>query len=159
MLTGTATALSNGYLTPKQLKIWNLKRRGSLEAGIARELKVSRQTVHKAADVAESKVAQALMETARLNKIKVKTVDPVTGLLSGFSSEFKTPAIITFSTRNGVQVWYKHEGDCTHCDNLDTCKKTLLTEIEERNIQSSKSLESMSPTRISEFLIRRLIEE
>jgi hypothetical protein len=159
MLTGTAMALSNGYLTSKQLKIWDLKRRGLFEAGIARELKISRQTVHKAADVAESKVAQALMETARLNKIKVNAVDPATGLLSGFSSEFKTPAIITFSTRNGVQVWYKHEGDCTNCDNLDNCKKMLLAEIEERNIQPSKSLESMPPTRISEFLIQRLIEE
>jgi hypothetical protein len=159
MLTGTVTALSDGYLTPKQLKIWYLKRRGFFEAGIARELKVSRQTVHKAVDVAESKVAQALMETARLNKIRVKAVDPAMGLLSGFSAEFKTTAIITFSMRNGVQVWYKHEGDCKNCDNLDNCKKTLLAEIEERNIRPSESLESMPPTRISEFLIQRLMEE
>ncbi len=53
-----------------------MKRRGFLEAGIARELDISRQTVHKAADVADSKVSQALMETARLNKIKLRVVNP-----------------------------------------------------------------------------------
>ena len=62
-------ALSAGYLTSKQMKIWDLKRRGFLEAGIARELSVSRQTVHKAADVADRKVSQALMEMAKLNKL------------------------------------------------------------------------------------------
>jgi transcriptional regulator len=159
MLTGIITALSAGYLTAKQVKIWDLKRRGFLEAGIARELNVSRQTVHKAADVADSKVSQALMETAKLNKIKVRMVDPAIGILSGFSSEFKTPVIITFSGKNGVQVWYKHEGDCKNCDHLENCRKTLLAEMEERNIQLPKSLESMPPTNISEFLFQRLTEE
>lgn len=152
-------ALSAGYLTSKQLRVWDMKRRGFLEAGIARELDISRQTVHKAADVAYSKVSQALMETAKLNRIKVGAVDSAIGILSGFSSEFKTPAIITFSSRNGVQVWYKHEGDCANCDRLENCRKTLLDEMEERNIQLPKNLESMSPTKISEFLIQKLIEE
>jgi hypothetical protein len=136
-----------------------MKRRGFLEAGIARELDISRQTVHKAADVADSKVSQALMETARLNKIKVRVVNPAIGILSGFSSEFKTLVIITFSAKNGVQVWYKHEGDCENCDYLENCRKTLLAEMEERNIQLPKSLESMPPTKISEFLFQRLTEE
>jgi len=152
-------ALSDGYLTPKQLKIWDLKRRGSFEAGIARELDISRQTVHKAADVADSKVSQALMETAKLDKIKVETVDPAIGILSGFSSEFKTPAIITFSARNGVQVWYKHEGDCANCDHLENCKRTLLAEMEERNFQPPANLESISPTKIAEILFEKITGE
>ncbi len=159
MLTGRIVALSDGYLTPKQLKIWDQKRRGSLEARIARELEVSRQTVHKAADVANSKVSQALMETARLNKLKVKAVDPAIGILSGFSSEFKTPAIITFSARNGVQVWYKHEGDCANCDHLENCRKTLLAEMEERNIQPPENLELISPSKIAELLFHKITGE
>jgi transcriptional regulator len=159
MLTRVIMALSAGYLTPKQLKVWDLKRRGSPEAEIARELKISRQTIHKAADVAESKVAQALMETASLNKIRVKVVDPVIGVLSGYSPEFKTPVIITFSAKNGVQIWYKHEGDCTSCDQLENCRKTLLAEMEERNIRLPKNLGSMSPSKISEFLFQRLMVE
>lgn len=159
MLTGIIVALSDGYLTPKQLKIWDQKRRGSLEARIARELEVSRQTVHKAADVANNKVSQALIETARLNKIKVKAVDPAIGILSGFSSEFKTPAIITFSARNGVQVWYKHEGDCANCDHLENCRKTLLAEMEERNIQPLENLEAISPSKIAELLFHKITGE
>jgi hypothetical protein len=138
------------------MKIWDLKRRGFVEAGIARELNVSRQTVHKAADVAHSKVLQALMETAKMNRIRVKTIDPAIGILSGFSSEFKTPVIITFSARNGVQVWYKHEGDCKNCDHLENCRKTLLAEIEERNIQPPENLGSISPSKIAELLFRKI---
>ena len=159
MLTGRIVALSDGYLTPKQLKIWDQKRRGALEARIARELKVSRQTIHKAADVADSKVSQALIETARLNKIKVKAVEPAIGILSGFNSEFKTPAIITFSARNGVQVWYKHEGDCEDCDHFENCRKTLLAEMEERNIQPPKDLETISPGKIAELLFQKITGE
>jgi transcriptional regulator len=159
MLTGTTMALSAGYLTSKQLKIWDLKRKGLLEAGIARRLEVSRQTVHKAADVADSKVSQALMETAKLNKIKVEAVNPVIGILSGFSSEFKTPAIITFSAKNGVQVWYRHEGDCVNCDHLENCRKTLLAEMEERNIQSPDNFESISPSKIAELLFQKITGE
>jgi transcriptional regulator len=159
MLTRIIMALSAGYLTSKQMKIWDLKRRGFLEAGIARELNVSRQTVHKAADVADSKVSQALMETAKLNKTKVKTVDPAIGILSGFNSEFKTPVIITFSAKNGVQVWYKHEGDCENCDHFENCRKTLLAEIEERNIQPPENLGSISPSKIAELLFQKITGE
>jgi transcriptional regulator len=159
MLTRIIMALSAGYLTSKQLKIWDLKRRGFLEAGIARELDISRQTVHKAADVADSKVSQALMETAELNKIKVRAVDSAIGILSGFSSEFKTPVIITFSARNGVQVWYKHEGDCKNCGHLENCRKTLLAEIGERNIQPPENLGSISPSKIAELLFQKITGE
>jgi len=69
-------ALSNGYLTSRQKCIWNLKGKGLLRTSIARRLDVSRQTVHKALNVANAKVSQALQETARLNKIRVRTVDP-----------------------------------------------------------------------------------
>jgi hypothetical protein len=159
MLTRIIMALSAGYLTSKQLRVWDMKRRGFLEAGIARELDISRQTVHKAADVADSKVSQALMETAKLNRIKVGAVDSAIGILSGFSSEFKTPAIITFSSRNGVQVWYRHEGDCANCDHLENCRKTLVAEMEERNIQPPKNFESLSPSKIAEILFERITGE
>jgi hypothetical protein len=99
------------------------------------------------------------METARLNKMKVKAVDPAIGILSGFSSEFKTPAIITFSARNGVQVWYKHEGDCANCDQLENCRKTLLAEMEERNIQPLENLEPISPSKIAELLFHKITGE
>lgn len=78
-------SLSTAYLTLKQEQIWNLKNKGLQEVNIARKLSVSRQTVHKALDIAHSKILQALEETARPNKIKVETVDPTRGILIGYS--------------------------------------------------------------------------
>lgn len=151
-----AVALSGGYLASKQLTIWDLKRRGFKESGIAKELDISRQAVHKAVDSANGKVSQALTETAKLNRMKTRTVDPTSGILSGYSPEFKTPVVITFSPRNGVQVWYKHEGDCQNCDNRKDCKKILLIEMEERNITPSEAINSCSPSKIAEYLIQKI---
>jgi len=151
-------ALSGGYLTFKQLKVWDLKRKGFREAGIAKELNVSRQAVHKAAGAADGKISQALMETAKVNKIRVGKVDPAVGVLSGFSPEFRTPVVITFSAKNGVQIWYKHEGDCEHCDHGENCREMLLTEMEERNIELSEAVGSGSPSKLAEYLIWRLME-
>lgn len=152
-------ALSTAYLTSKQTQIWDMKKKGIQEAHIARRLNITRQTVHKAVDVANSKISQALVEAAKLNKIKVKTINSAKGILSGHSQEFKTPAIITFSARNGIQIWYKHEGDCNNCEQLQTCRKTLIAEIEDRNIQPPKVPESTSPSKLAELLFSKILEE
>jgi transcriptional regulator len=149
-------SLTTGYLTLKQKQIWNLKNKGLLEVDIARKLRVTRQTIHKVLDVANSKITQALEETARLNKIKIKTSDPSKGILMGFSSEFKTEAIITFSAKNGVQIWYKHEGDCANCEQHQACREMLLAEMEERNIQSPENLNSLSPSKLAEILFLKI---
>jgi len=152
-------ALSTAYLTSKQKQIWDLKGKGLLEASIARKLDVSRQAVHKALNVANAKVSQALQETARLNKIRVKTVDPTTGILVGYSPEFKTVAMITFSAKNGVQIWYRHEGDCKSCNQLQACRTTLLAEAEERDIQLPENYGSMLPSQLAEILFSKIIGE
>mgnify|MGYP000231291398 CR=1 FL=1 len=127
-------SLSIGYLTPRQLLIWDRRRRGLQEASIAREFQVSRQTIHKALSIAHLKVLESLEEAARINKIKIQKVNPVRGFLIGYSSHFKTETLITFSTKNGIQIWYKHEGDCKNCDQLKECKEMLIAEAKERNI-------------------------
>ena len=152
-------ALSTAYLTSKQTKIWNLKGKGLLEANIARRLNVSRQTVHKALNIANAKISQALQETARLNKIRVKTLDPNNGILVGYSQEFKTLVMITFSARNGVQIWYKHEGDCKNCDQLQACRTTLLIEAKERDIQLPENHGSMLPSELAEVLFSKVMGE
>lgn len=152
-------ALSAGYITQKQTQIWDLKKKGIPESDIARKLQVTRQTVHKAVGVANNKIAQALVETAKLNKIKVRNIDNAKGILSGYSSEFRTPAVITFSARNGVQVWYKYEGDCKSCDLLETCRKTLLTEMEDRNICPNENIKLTLPSKLAEQLFKKILRE
>lgn len=148
--------LSTGYLTPTQKTIWDLKKTGIPEASVARKLKVTRQTVHKALDIANSKITKSLEETAQLNKIKVETVNPTNGILLGYSTHFQTKALITFSAKNGIQVWYKHEGDCKNCEQLQKCKETLLAEAKERNIPISENMNKMLPSEFSEILFSKL---
>lgn len=83
-------ALSRGYITSKQTRIWNLKKKGLPEAAIARELDVTRLTVHKAIAVANNKITEALMEMAKLSKIKVESINSATGILTGYSPELET---------------------------------------------------------------------
>ncbi|MGO8805297.1 MAG: hypothetical protein ACLQO7_01655 [Candidatus Bathyarchaeia archaeon] len=151
--------LSLGYLTPKQKMIWDLKTRGQQEASIARQLNVTRQTIHQALDTANTKIGEALEETAKINKIDVKTINPDKGFLLGYSSHFKTAAFITFSAKNGVQVWYKHEGDCEKCSKLQTCRETLLAEAKDRNFLILNDTRKILPSKLAEALFSKIAGE
>jgi hypothetical protein len=151
--------LSLGYLTPKQKMMWDLKSSGLQEAHIARKLNVTRQTVHKALDTANLKIGEALEEMAKINKIETQTLDPNKGFLLGYSSHFKTPAFITFSAKNGIQVWYKHEGDCEKCSKLQTCRETLLAEAKDRNFLLLDDTSKILPSKLAEALIAKITGE
>jgi len=139
--------------------MWDLKSSGLQEAHIARKLNVTRQTVHKALDTANLKIGEALEEMAKINKIEVQTLDPNKGFLLGYSSHFKTPAFITFSAKNGIQVWYKHEGDCEKCSKLQTCRETLLAEAKDRNFLLLDDTSKILPSKLAEALIAKITGE
>lgn len=151
--------LSTGYLTLTQKIIWNLKSTGFNESGIARKLGVTRQTVHKALDIANSKVLESLKETAKINNIKIESVDPLTGVLVGYSNHFKTKTLITFTAKNGIRTWYKHEGDCKNCEQLQTCKLTLIEEAKERNLPLPTDTELILPSELANILFTKLLGE
>ena len=151
--------LSTGYLTPKQRLIWDLKGNGLQEASIAKQLEVTRQTIHKALDTANLKIGEALEETAKINKIEIQTVDPTEGFLLGYSPHFKTKAFITFSAKNGVQVWYKHEGDCAKCNKIDTCREALLAEAKDRNFLLLDDTRKILPSKLAEALFAKITGE
>lgn len=152
-------SLSLGYLSPKQLQMWGLKSSGIPEAAIARKLSVTRQTVHQTIDMANIRLTEALEETAKINKIEIQTMDPVKGYLLGYSSHFKTQAFITFSVRNGVHVWYKHEGDCKKCKQLQTCREALLAEAKDRKFIVLDDASKILPSKLAEALISRITGE
>jgi len=151
--------LSLGYLTPKQKMIWDLKTRGLQEASIARQLSVTRQTIHKALDIANVKIGEALEETAKMNKIDIQTINPDKGFLLGYSAHFKTPVFITFSAKNGIQVWYRHEGDCQKCNKIQTCREILLAEAKDRNFLILDETSKIVPSKLAEALFARIIGE
>ncbi|MFA5572009.1 MAG: hypothetical protein GX799_05635 [Crenarchaeota archaeon] len=151
--------LSLGYLTPKQKVIWDLKSSGLQEIHIARKLNVTRQTVHKSLDIANLKIDDALQEVAKINKIDIQTVNAQKGFLKGYSNHFKTPAFVTFSAKNGIQVWYKHEGNCEKCKKLETCRNTLLAEAKNRNFLILDDTSKILPSKLAEALFEKIIGE
>jgi hypothetical protein len=152
-------ALSMGYLTSRQRLIWELRSDGLPEAAIARKLNVTRQNIHQTLDSADAKVGEALEETAKINKIEIDTINPTKGFLTGYSSHFNTKTFITFSAKNGVQVWYKHEGNCEKCKKLQTCREALLTEAKDRNFLLPKGTESILPSKLAKALFERITGE
>ncbi len=151
--------LSFGYLTPKQKIIWDLKSSGLQEVQIGRKLNVTRQTVHKSLDIANLKIGDALQEVAKINKIDIETLNAERGFLKGYSNPFKTPAFVTFSAKNGVQVWYKHEGDCEKCKKLETCRNTLLAEAKDRNFLLLDDTSKILPSKLAEALFDKITGE
>jgi transcriptional regulator len=152
-------SLSKGYLTPTQKRIWDLKSTGLPEASVARKLSVTLQTVHKALDIANSKVTLSLTETAKINKIKIQTINQEAGVLVGYSTHFQTKALITFSAKNGIQVWYRHEGNCKSCEQLQACKETLFAEAKDRNIPIPEDSSSLLPSEFAKTLFAQITGE
>lgn len=151
--------LSLGYLTAKQKMMWDLKSSGLQEANIARKLNITRQTVHQTLDIANLKIGEALQEMAEINKIEVETLDPNRGFLKGYSNHFKTQAFITFSAKNGIQLWYKHEGNCEKCSKLQTCRDTLLAEAKDRNFLILDDTSKILPSKLAEALFAKIAGE
>lgn len=152
-------SLSTAYLTSKQRMIWGLKSKGQQEASIAKELKVTRQTVHKALNTANQRVTDALNEAAKLNKIEIQTINTARGFLAGYSPHFKTEAFVTFSAKNGIQVWYKHECHCQTCKRLQTCREMLVSEATARNYLLTEEINQISPSKLAEVLFTKISGE
>jgi len=151
--------LSSGYLTSKQRLIWGLKNSGLAEAEIGRKLEITRQTVHKAVNTANLRICESLEETAKINKIEIENIDAEKGFLVGYSSHFKTKAFVTFSAKNGVQVWHRHEGNCQKCKRLETCREMLLEEAHSRNFLLTEDVNNIDPSRLADALFSRIAGE
>src|SRR3990170_7673178 len=104
-----------GYLTPKQRKYWSLRLSGLTQAEISRKMDVTRQTVNKTFNAVDSRVSKALLEAAQVNRIETSRLDPEKGFLIGRSPSLGMDVLITFSERNGIQIWYNGESGCSEC--------------------------------------------
>lgn len=148
-----------GYLTPKQRKYWSLRRDGLTQAEISRKMEVTRQTVNKVFDAIDSRVSKALLEAAQVNRIEISRLNPEKGFLLGRSPSLGLDVFITFSERNGIQLWYRGESDCPECKVRNSCKKKLLIEAEDRGIKLPEKAKEMEPSELAEILFKRITEE
>lgn len=143
-------------LTDRQVLLWRLKRRGLSLGEIAKELGVSRQAVHKGLRVVEGKIRGALLSTAKACRIDVREVDAKRGYLWGWSPWMSTEVYVTFSAKNGVQVWFRHEADCRNCPLQEECRRILLSEAEERGIDLRDD-EDVEPSELAEEFFSKLV--
>ena len=148
-----------GYLTPLQRKYWSLRRSGLTQSDISREMDVTRQTVNKAFNAIDSRVSKALLEAAQVNKLQINQVEPVRGFLLGHSPSLGMDVLVTFSERNGIQIWYRGEGGCSDCNQLSSCRQKLLIEAEDRKIPLPEKAENMEPSELSEILFKKIMGE
>ena len=139
----------------RQFEFWRLRRDGMAGAEIARSFSVSRQSVSKSLQGMDSKVSRVLMEMAQSNHIEVKKVNFERGVLFGRSIQLKTDAIIFISAKHGVQVWYRHDGDCGGCSRSHECEKLLRDYAGEMEISLAGS---ESPAEMADELFRKLEE-
>lgn len=148
-----------GYLTPRQLVFWSLRRQGLTQAEVSRKVGVTPQTTNKTFNAIDAKVYRALTDAAQLHRLDIRRISLERGFLLGYSHTWKTDALVTFSVVNGVQVWYKGEGECHECTKLESCKQSLLRESEERGIQLPREKARISPSQLSDNLFKAILEE
>ena len=144
-------------LTFRQLDIWKLRRDGLPQFRIAKRLGVTRQAIHNVIGVIDEKISGALQNAARMNKVEVKHMDPVKGILLGYSPEVRDQVIITFSVRNDIQIWYRHTGQCADCNLKNKCRKMLLEEAEERSINLTEEDVREPPAKLAHKIFSKVV--
>ncbi|MHA1979198.1 MAG: hypothetical protein ACW98I_20015 [Candidatus Hodarchaeales archaeon] len=144
------------YPTKKQLEFWILKRNQLLSIEIAEQKKVTQGFVSKSLGEANERVRGLIENAAHMNKISIDVLSDKLGYARGQSHMFDVPAYITYSPRNGVQVWYEDKGECVTCEKYDFCRTVILQEFKERNLKLTNP--TLKPTQLIEVLIKKLEE-
>ena len=140
------------YLTNSQRDIWSLSKKGLTQTKIASRLGVSRQAIHKTLNQANERVLGALLDTAQINKLDIKKVDPSKGVLVGYSPGFHSKVFVIYNAKNGVQLWYEHNGQCEGCQKREDCTQKLLETAKEWEIDLTVEEEKLPPTLLAEKL-------
>ena len=149
--------LPQAYLTDRQLEIWSLRFKGLSKAEVGRRLGITRQAVYDAEKYSLEKVESALLHVAEASRIEVRYVDPTRGILHGFDPATESRVIVTFSARNGVQTWHYEQPDCGSCTWVESCKRRLLDEAEERDIRLSAEERTLPPSKLAHEIFSKVV--
>jgi len=147
-----------GYLTSKQLSFWGLRRQGLTQAEVSRKIGVTPQTTSKTFNAIDTKISRALTDAAQLNRLDIRRIDLRNGFLLAYSPTWRTDVLVTFSEANGIQVWYKGEGDCSDCTKLENCRQTLIRESEERGIPLPRDRGRLNASHLADNLFKAIME-
>ena len=151
--------ISNAFLTNRQLEIWRHLSKKTTKAEIGRNLGITRQAVHYAEEAIIPKVDQALTQVAHANMLDIKYIDATKGVLLGYSPSTKNKVIVTFSAVNGVQTWHYEHPDCGLCEWVDRCKKRLIEEASERDVELSDEVRDFPPSKLALHIFSQIVPE
>jgi len=103
------------------------------------------------------KVEDALTHTADANMLDVTYVDRTRGVLLGYSPSTRKRVIVTFSAVNGVQTWHYQQPDCGACEWVDRCRKRLIQEAIERDVELDEEMQRLPPSELAHHIFASLI--
>lgn len=148
-------------LTARQGHTWALFQDGLSAAEIARRIKKSRQYVHQTLHTAETKIARSLLDTAGRNGLEIRAVRPERGILLGYHPFLRKNVVITYTTRNGIRVWYWYENPADVKDErlLSEARAYLLDEADERAIKVTAEQRKLHPAKLARIIFRELLPE
>jgi hypothetical protein len=149
--------IPNALLTKRQLEIWRHLARKTSKAEIGRHLGITRQAVHYAEEAIILKVEQVLTQVAYANMLEVKYLDATKGILLGYSPSSRNQVIVTFSAVNGVQTWHYEQPDCGLCEWVDRCKKRLIEEAVERDVDLSREMKNLPPSKLAFHIFSQIV--
>ena len=151
--------LSNAFLTNRQLEIWRYLTKKITKAEIGRRLGITRQAVHYAEEAIIPKVEHALTNVAHANMLDIEYLDATKGVLLGYSPSTKNKVIVTFSAVNGVQTWHHEHPDCALCEWADRCKRRLIEEAAERDVELSDEVRGLPPSKLALHIFSQIIPD
>ncbi len=147
-------------LSQKQKTVWSLILKGLSVSAIAKKLNTTRQYVNQTRLTTESKLSSTLLEVARVNDLQISRVYPREGLLVGFHPGLNRKAILTYSTNQGIRIWYwyDHPEEVTNQEFLRKTREYLLDLAEERGIEVEPTSQ-VHPGRLAQTIFEQLVSE
>ena len=147
-------------LSQNQKAVWSLICKGFSVTKIADKLNTTRQYVNQTRLTAEAKLATTLLEVAQVNDLQVTRIYPKQAILLGYHPALKRKAIITYTTRHGLKVWYWHDNPEEVTDEafLNQTRQYLMDIAEERGVEI-EHVEQIHPARLAHMIFSKLVPE
>jgi hypothetical protein len=147
-------------LSNKQNVVWAFILGGLSVSSIAEKLNTTRQYVNQTRLTADAKLSATLMEVARVNDLQVTSLNPRKGLLVGYHPFLKRKAIITYSSVDGIKIWYWYDNpeEITDQNALLKSRQYLWNIARERGLDLKCDPE-MHPARLAHVIFCTLIPE
>jgi len=140
------------------MNVWDMIHDGFSQSEIAKRLNVSQQAVSQVVEAISERVSAALTDAAKLNDIEPRFIDVSRGIMLGWSSCFKTEAVITLNPRVGLRVYYQHNlGECKICLKKRACKSRLQKSAQDLGVSLTRQERSLSPSELSTVVFSRVL--